>query len=188
MQVALTVETINSARSDELLLKLLSLELQRLLPRQVSQDKAALVAEIRKLPRGLRAMAATHDLDVSMALDSLGWHFLNHPNAELCEETRRGLIELEVPELAALFEQALAIVAPHWDDLCRIASEPGDQWEQWLEESGLDAQLSPLDDELWRLLGQWTGETGGLLHCWVAYARKYPERVVSQKGDITDDL
>src|ERR1022692_2068013 len=29
------------------------------------------------LPKGLRAMAATHWLDVSLTLDDIGWHILN---------------------------------------------------------------------------------------------------------------
>ena len=45
---------------------------------------------IRALPPGLRAMAATHELDVSMTLDDLGWHFANWHNLELAEETSRG--------------------------------------------------------------------------------------------------
>ena len=42
----------------------------------------ALAEEIQRLPVGLRAMAATHHLDISLTLDDIGWHFLNfgHPS------------------------------------------------------------------------------------------------------------
>jgi len=41
------------------------------------------VAEIKELPVGLRSMATTYELDVSLALDDLGWHFGNWHSVEL---------------------------------------------------------------------------------------------------------
>jgi hypothetical protein len=48
---------------------------------------------MRALPPGLRAMTAIYQLDVSMALDDLGWHFGNWPDRALREETLQGLKE-----------------------------------------------------------------------------------------------
>jgi hypothetical protein len=60
----------------------------------------------RTIPVGLRAMAATFELDVSMTLDDLGWHFGNWAHRGYCDETLRGLRELEAPEYAEMFSKA----------------------------------------------------------------------------------
>ena len=57
----------------------------------------ALAREIRGLPPGLRAMAATHHLDVSLTLDDIGWHFLNFGHPSHVEETERIHIFLKAP-------------------------------------------------------------------------------------------
>ena len=40
-------------------------------------DDGSFAASIARLPPGLRAMAATHWLDISLTLDSITWHFGN---------------------------------------------------------------------------------------------------------------
>ena len=64
-------------RSDEKLFKHLGAELTRTLgPGATSGDDLdVFVRRLGQLPRGLRTMAATYELDVSMTLDDLGWHF-----------------------------------------------------------------------------------------------------------------
>ena len=42
---------------------------------------------IHQLPVGLRSMAATHHLDVSLTLDDIGWHFLNFGEPNFVRET-----------------------------------------------------------------------------------------------------
>lgn len=66
-------------------------------------------------------MAATFGLDVSMALDDLAWHFVNHHSVDWYEETSQGLRELEAVEAAELFEKAFAIIEPHWIELESVA-------------------------------------------------------------------
>jgi len=44
-------------------------------PRELDWDTKGHLARMRALPPGLRAMIAIYELDVSMALDDLGWHF-----------------------------------------------------------------------------------------------------------------
>ena len=48
-------------------------------------------------------MAATFELDVSMALDDLGWHFGNWTHRGYCDETLHGLRELEAGEYTEMF-------------------------------------------------------------------------------------
>jgi hypothetical protein len=86
--MSLSLRDITASNSDEELLRKLSSELELRLPPNVQDDYELLVPAIRALPRGLRAMASTHRLDVSMAIDDLGWHFHNFYNRAFCDETQ----------------------------------------------------------------------------------------------------
>lgn len=79
----------------------------------------ALAREIRGLPPGLRAMAATHHLDVSLTLDDIGWHFLNVGHPSHVEETELGLRELGLCDLAAMFREAYELIRPHLSEIRR---------------------------------------------------------------------
>jgi len=89
--MSITLDTIDSSSDDEWF----SLR-EKELENRISADRgsAEFVAEIQGLPVGLRAMAATYELDVSLALDDLGWHFGNWHNEDLAEETARGLARI----------------------------------------------------------------------------------------------
>src|SRR6266702_1383528 len=113
--MALTEERIRACASDEELFKVLSGELHRRLPDEEGDDLGPFVERLRRLPRGLRAMAAIYQLDVSMALDDLGWHFANWHHRPHCEETLRGLRELEAHEAVEIFSSAYALAQPYWD-------------------------------------------------------------------------
>ena len=63
------------ACSDEELFELISSELRERLPDSPSYDFDLFMAKLRQLPIGLRAMAATYELDVSMCLEDFCWHF-----------------------------------------------------------------------------------------------------------------
>jgi len=120
-------------------------------------------------------MASTYELDVSMALDDLAWHFVNyHSSLELAEETIAGLNELEAPEAADIFQKALAIVKPHWQELDKAAQSKSPH--DWLDAKGIQDLMNPLDDQMWRLLKQY--DKSSLMSLWTTYARKYPERCV----------
>ena len=122
-------------------------------------------------------MAATFELDVSMALDDLACHFMNHHDLDFYEETRQALRELEAAEAADLFEKAFAIVKPHWKEFEKFQeSEDFGDFNDWLKTTGIEEQIDPLDKRMWNLLDRWPKE--GLMHYWVTYARKHPERCV----------
>jgi hypothetical protein len=72
---------------------------------------SAFAANIVHLPPGLRAMAATHWLDVSLTLDSITWHFGNFSEPQLIAETEAGLRELGLEEREGT--DAPAPGAPH---------------------------------------------------------------------------
>lgn len=67
---------------------------------------------LKSLPIGLRAMAATHWLDISLTLDSLTWHFGNFGEPGLVAATEAGLLELGLLELAWCFHEAKKLMMP----------------------------------------------------------------------------
>jgi hypothetical protein len=76
-RMALTENRILQCRNDDELFELLGLELTSRFPNgegETEEDLDAFVAKLRTLPVGLRAMASIYQLDVSLALDDLGWH------------------------------------------------------------------------------------------------------------------
>jgi hypothetical protein len=173
--MALTVEQIRAAESDQALFDMLSAELQRLLPPEKEEDRDSHFKAIETMPRGLRAMAGMHFFDVSMALDDLAWHFGNQNDERDLRETLNGLRELELAQIADLFEQAWKIMEPHFEAL-RGPDVTSDNFYEWLEEIGADKKIDPMNDFIWEYCKK-AGDLG-LLSSWPAYARKYPERCV----------
>src|SRR5262245_18173535 len=101
---ALTPRSITKARSDEKLHNLLASELKRLLGGSPTSDTIhEFVARLTGLPVGLRAMAATYELDVSITLDGFADHFANWYDLDFAEETLRGLHELGASEIESVF-------------------------------------------------------------------------------------
>ena len=160
----ISAQAIHSG-SNEQVFELLGKELDRLLPKA---DDPEFVSALRKLPPGLRAMAATYELDVSLALDDLGWHFGNWHDKELAEETAAGLEELGATEIAALFREAFSHAQRYWDEL------GSENWMEWYHGSELETAVEPLNTQAWSLLKErWSG----IFSYWVEYAKRYPEKV-----------
>ena len=111
-------------------------------------------------------MAATYQLDVSMALDDLGWHFANWHHHGYSLETGRGLRELGADRLAALFEAAYGLALKYWPRL----GAPG--FVEWHHGSDLEKAMEPLNQEMWSRYR--ANGSLGLLGLWVAYARRNP--------------
>jgi hypothetical protein len=173
--MALTEERIRACASDEELFQALSAELHRRLPDGEGDDLDRFVERLRGLPKGLRAMAAIYQLDVSMALDDLGWHFANWHHRPYCVETLRGLRELEAHEAAEIFSRAYDLAQPYWDTIGELLAQDFQQFVDWYDESALELALDPLNRRMWDLCGP----DYGLMAYWLPYARKYPEKVVS---------
>ena len=173
--MAVTIEWIRAAQDDEALFNLLSGELQRLLPKEVVEDRDLYHQKITSLPRGLRAMAGMHLFDVSMALDDLAWHFGNQNDERDLWETLNGLRELELLEIADRFEHAWKIMEPHLDAL-RSDKVNADNFSEWLESIGAQEKIDPMNDFIWAYSKQ-VGDLG-LLSSWTTYARKHPEHCI----------
>lgn len=174
----LTVASLRHATSDAEVLQLLFDELAARLPAELHADLDRFVSVSRDLPPGLRAMAATYQLDVSLTLDDLGWHFANWPHREYVAETRRALRELELAELAEHFDAACAIVEPSWETLVARVRAGHDSFREWYEDSALRRELTPLSNHMAECLDVDDDGEPGLFRHWVAYARRHPERVV----------
>src|SRR5579864_6582840 len=140
--MSLTAESIQNAASDEDLFELLSGELSRLFPPELQEDPDRFLARLAEAPRGLRAMAVTHALDVSMSLDDLAWHFLSHNDERFLQETAAGLQELEAKDANEIFLEAWALVKPELAQIQQVESSTEDP-NEFLERVGLQQKMDP---------------------------------------------
>jgi hypothetical protein len=172
--MALTVETIRATDDEGTLVDLLSEEARRLLPDELFLDTDKYYESLDNVPRGIRAMAGVYPFFVSMQMDDLAWHFTNHPDERHICETLNGLRELELPEIADLFERASGIIQPYLADLHpgRFKDQP---FYKWAKDTGIKDQVDPWNKVIWAKQSELAL---GLLTSWAAYARKYPERCV----------
>jgi len=146
--MALTVEWIRAAEDDEALFELLSGELQRLLPEEIQADRDLYHQTLATVPRGLRAMAGMHFFDVSMSLDDLAWHFGNQNDERDLLETLNGLRELELFEIADLFEKQWDFMKPHLHAL-QTGDIGGKDLHDWLKETGAQGLADPMNRIIW---------------------------------------
>jgi hypothetical protein len=167
--MALTEAQILDCAGHDDLLELLFGELRVRLPPSEPFHMGRFLKKIRTIPIGLRAMAATFELDVSMALDDLGWHFGNWAHRGYCDETLRGLRELEAGEYADMFAKAYEVAQTCWTELTTGHGDFG----KWYNKSDLYKATEPLSSRWWDL----QKIDGGIFGCWTRYARKYPHKV-----------
>jgi len=176
--MAITELQIAECADDGDLFKLLSAELQHHLPDGEGEDLDVFLTKIRAMPVGLRAMAASYQLDVSICLDDLGWHFVNWPHGPYCEETFWALQELEAAEEAEVFGEALELARTLWPQLRALQFDNFDSFVKWYPGSDYEKTMEPLTQRMWDLCGSQNGHNKGLLTYWPRYARKYPHKVV----------
>ena len=173
--MSLTIDGFTAAKDDKELVDLLSTGLNERFPPDLQQNRDQFLAILAASPRGLRAMAGIFDLDVSLSLDDLAWHFGNHNDERFLNETVLGLRELDAHEAADIFLAAWEIVKPH---LAEIRSK---DWENedphvYLDRTGIQSRVDPLNDRMWKICKE-CGDLGLMKYC-VTYARKHPERCV----------
>lgn len=169
--MALTLQAIEAA-DDEQLFRLISGALEDLFPDSIKNDPERFLAALETAPRGLRAMAGIYDLDVSLALDDLAWHFGNHSDERFLRETAAALTELEAFEAAQMFVSAWEIVKPFLPEI-HDGSKISD-FNDYLERTGIQSRVDPLNERMWAICKK-CGRNG-LLQYWLSYARKYPQR------------
>ena len=136
-------------------------------------DDGSYAAAIRHLPIGLRAMAATHHLDVSLTLDDIGWHFLNFGEPGLVRDTEAGLRELGLNDMADWFAEAYAIVNP-----LRPEIAAGGDYDECLTIHG---QMDRIDELSQKARDKEpTPNKSAIYGAWVRYAREHPENVFGE--------
>jgi hypothetical protein len=163
----MTIDDIRSASSDDALYNLIARELESRLPPRQPIDE--FLKALQGLPPGLHAMAATYELDVSICLDDLGWHFGNWHHVGLALETIKGLRELGAERMAEIVEGAFQLAQRYWMEL----GSPN--WSKWYHGSPLENALASLTNEAYAI---WEKQPLGLFSYWLSYARQYPERLV----------
>jgi hypothetical protein len=161
----ITPKVVAATSSDDELFELLGKDLDRRLP-SGRRPNDGFVKVLRALPIGLRSMAATYELDVSLTLDDLGWHFGNWHHEGLAHETALGLEELGATRLAEIFRAALQAALVYWVPLGQK------DWMKWYHGSALEESVAALNDEAWALQRK-----QGILEYWAPYARRHPERL-----------
>jgi len=147
------------------------------MPAELHDNIDDFVQHLLRLPPGLRAMAATFQLDVSMALDDLGWHFANWHHKPYCEETLRGLQLLNAREAAEIFSVSYELVLPHWEEIGNLIEDDFHQFIDWYSDSELENSLEPLNQRMWEIRDE--SKEYGLMQYWLTYARKYPENILA---------
>jgi hypothetical protein len=133
---------------------------------------ASFAATIALLPPGLRAMAATHWLDISLTLDSITWHFGNFGEPQPVAETEAGLRELGLHELASCFAEAKELMLP----LLAQRTESDGGIDEILEQAGLTTRADELNQRAWALDNLGPGKSL-IYETWIRYTRQHPERV-----------
>ena len=160
------------ALSDEDLLK----EIFSTLGKSVSSvadpysEDGSYAAAIASLPTGLRAIAATHHLDISLTMDDIGWHFLNFGEPGLVRDTEAGLRELDLGDIADYFAEAHTIVNPLKPEI-----KEAEDYYACLESRGLMARIEELTDKASKR--QPTVSDSPIYAAWIKYARAHPEKV-----------
>lgn len=175
--MTLSIATIEGSVSDEHLFSLIQGELSRLLPGEEGDDPGDFLRRLSQLPAGFQAMAAMYQLDVSMALDDFGCHFYNWHHRGYIEKQIWALRELQAQEEADLLAEAYRLAQPYWEQI--EAHEDFAAFCAWYNQSRLHEALIPLNKKMWDLCSR-PGRERGMLHYWMDYARKYPERL--QRG------
>ena len=175
--MTLILADIQSAKEDEELFQRLSSALTERFPPELQEDGDKLYAALLAAPRGLRAMAGIYDLDVSMSLDDLAWHFGNHNDERFLQETVTSLRELEANEAAALFAAAWDIVRPYLAEI-RDRDCNAEDFHDYFDRTGIQSRIDPLNEDMWAICNA-CGELG-LMQYWLTYVRKYPERCVKE--------
>ena len=127
---------------------------------------------LSNLPVGLRAMAATHWLDLSLTLDSITWHFGNFGEPRLVAQTEAGLRELGLNDLALCFKEASELMLP----LLAERTESDSDFSEFLESKGASDVADNLNRRAWDLDNLGPGKSL-IYDAWIRYARKYPDRV-----------
>jgi hypothetical protein len=142
-----------------------------------SKDGSSATA-ITRLPSGLRAMAATHYLDISLTIDDIGWHFLNFGEPGLVRETVSGLRELGLDDIADYFMEAYSIVNP-----LRPEIKKANDYYELLESRGLMKRINELTHKALAKQPQLSGSP--IYAAWIKYARLHPEKVFASPTTTT---
>jgi hypothetical protein len=146
-------------------------------------DDGSYAAAIKPLPSGLRAMAATHNLDVSLTLDDIGWHFLNFGEPAFVQETEAGLQRLGLADMAGWFMEAHHIVQPFLEAVASgTIKSLGDEYYDWLEQSGNRERMDALSQLAWDKSKGCSEDVSGsaIYESWVKYARSNPHDVFAE--------
>lgn len=126
------------------------------------------------MPKCFWALGSIYDLEVSISLDDLGWHFGNHYHWNLALETLEALKTIHAYEEAEILEETLKILEKYWIALGKVLNEENGNFPRWYEKSDLEDLLLPLNRRMWKL-----NEQRSLLEVLTVYVRNNPEAAIT---------
>lgn len=175
--MSLTSEQIIACKSDSELFELLSSSMSAIMDGVDTDNLDEYVKRLKSLPKVYWAFGSIYDLDVSIALDDLGWHFRNRYSKALANETLNALIMLGAHEEAIIFEESLEKIKSLWAELGRVLDvKDGSDFPKWYESSGLEKEFDELNQRMWRIT---THCEQSLLDYLPKYARENPNEAVA---------
>ena len=161
-------------KDDKALLKELHAMLTARVKGNPYSSDGSFAKSLSPLPPGLRAMGATHWLDISLTLDSITWHFGNFGEPGLVAQTEEGLQELGLEKLAGVFRLAKELMIPLIASRKRRRGR--EDPSELLDRTGNRERGDDLDRQAWALTDLGRGRSF-IYEAWVRYARHHPERV-----------
>jgi hypothetical protein len=135
------------------------------------ETDGAFARKLLDLPVGLRAMAATYWLDISLCKDDFGWHFLNFGAPALVRETEAALRELGLEQHAAWFAEAHGLMRPLLGEI-----ESADDYYRVTAERGVRDRVEEISKQAWDA-DRKAARGSCIFSAWVKYARAKPENV-----------
>ncbi|MBL8217173.1 MAG: hypothetical protein JNK87_41010 [Bryobacterales bacterium] len=147
------------------------------------ESDGAFARKLLELPVGLRAMAATYWLDISISKDDLGWHFLNFGEPALVRETEAALRELGMEQHAAWFAEAHTLMRPLLDE---IDSPEG--YYRITEERGVAGRIMAMTKPAWNADRAAPVGKSCIFTAWVRYARAKPQNVFTDNPPAEDTM
>ncbi len=163
------IEDISDCEDEGVLYERLAEEFSELTRDLNPADAEEWLSGTRLLPRSLWALASIYELDVSIHMDDLGWHFAHHYHWDTQQETLKALKVIGADDIAAVFEAALKVLKKHWLILGKIVNHKHIDFADWYPESELYEELGQFDLRMWELKDE-----AGLLDRLVKYVRANP--------------
>ena len=147
------------------------------------ESDGAFARKLLELPVGLRAMAATYWLDISISKDDLGWHFLNFGEPLLVRETEAGLRDLGLEQHAVWFAEAHSLMRTLLNEI-----DSPESYYRITKERGVADPIMEMTKLAWDADRVAPVSNSCIFTAWVGYARAKPQNVFPDNPPAEDTM